>query len=77
MTARIFLKLIAVVVLLAGAALVVADVLASGVAERHLLAHVTATLEGKGRVLVRSITARRSTRASSAMWPTPLMPALL
>ncbi|HXJ42398.1 MAG TPA: HAMP domain-containing protein, partial [Bryobacteraceae bacterium] len=53
MTARIFLKLIAVVVLLAGAALVVADVLASGVAERHLLAHVKATLEGKGRVLIR------------------------
>lgn len=52
MTARIFLKLIAVVVFLGGIALVTSDVLASGVAERYLLAHLTSALEGKGKVIV-------------------------
>lgn len=54
MTARIFLKLIAVIVCLAGVALLAADLLASSVAEHYLVAHLTAALEGKGRVLVQS-----------------------
>jgi two-component system phosphate regulon sensor histidine kinase PhoR len=54
MTARIFLKVIAMIVCLAGVALVAADLLASGVAERFLVAHLTSSLQDKGRVLIRS-----------------------
>lgn len=51
MTARIFLKLIAVVVCLASVALFTADVLASRVAEHYLVVHLTSALEGKARVI--------------------------
>jgi two-component system phosphate regulon sensor histidine kinase PhoR len=54
MTARIFVKSIAVIVCLTGVALVAADWLASGVAERFLVAHLTSSLRDKGGVLLRS-----------------------
>ena len=54
MTARIFLKLIAVVTCLIGVALVSADFLASRVAEHFFIAHLQRELEQKGRVLISS-----------------------
>ena len=54
MTARIFLKLIAVVICLTGVALVSADFLASHVAERYFVAHLQRELEQKGRILIAS-----------------------
>jgi two-component system phosphate regulon sensor histidine kinase PhoR len=53
-TARIFLKLIAVVTCLIGVALVSADFLVSHVAERYLVAHLQSELEQKGRILIGS-----------------------
>ncbi|MDP9169944.1 MAG: ATP-binding protein [Acidobacteriota bacterium] len=51
MTARIFLKLIAVIACLIAVALVAADLLASRVAERYLVHHLRQELEDKGRLL--------------------------
>jgi|SRR5665213_254844 len=54
MTARIFLKLIAVIGCLIGVALISADVLASRVAEHYFVQHLRRELEDKGRMLVLS-----------------------
>ena len=54
MTARIFLKLIAVIGCLIAVALVAADVLASRVAEHYFVEHLRHELEDKGRVLILS-----------------------
>jgi two-component system, OmpR family, phosphate regulon sensor histidine kinase PhoR len=53
-TARIFLKLTAVIACLIGVALLSADILASRVAESYFVAHLRAALEEKGRVLIAS-----------------------
>lgn len=54
MSGRIFLKILAVVVCLIAVALVAADLLASRVAERFLIAHLTRELENKARILIES-----------------------
>ncbi|MEP6715363.1 MAG: ATP-binding protein [Terriglobia bacterium] len=54
MTARIFLKLIAVIACLIAVALVAADLLASRVAERYLAARLQQELEDKGHLLALS-----------------------
>lgn len=55
MTGRIFLKLIGVIVCLVGVALLAADVLASRVAERNLVSHLTTGLEEKGHILAQTL----------------------